>query len=640
MTASDGRYPPASWTVDEVRDALTARDGETDLPTYANASRWREIAADPLTGDLVDTILASAESVQGDPVPRLPATLYADYVRAGNRNRYERAYFGRQRRLALATLAECFEREGTYLDDVLDVAWAICEQTTWLLPAHIPDDERCDGLPSLAGPADHHVALFSVRTAHLLAEVDHLLGDRLQPALRERIRTEVDDRVLTPFEAQDDFHWRRPSSGNWNAVCHAGTVLAALYLEDDVDRLSKLVVKAANGLEHYVESFGRDGCSTEGLSYWNFGFGHYAMLAAALEARTAGRLSLCTPPILSEVVRFPLRIELSPGRHVPFSDSRETDDVDPHLACWAGDRFDVPALAAAGRRSLASTDGPFSQRTSESLVETVRNLCWCQRVSTDEVERTPPRHHYFNDSEWWIARADPTDPDGLVVAAKAGHNGEHHNHNDCGTFVVHRQRESSLTDIEFGTYDRDYFSDGRYEYLVARSLGHSVPYMNGHEQAAGREYSARVVDRGATEDDERFEVDLTDCYPSAAAVASLRRSIVLNRATETVRVTDAATFDSDIEEPELQSIFVSFSPIERVEDGLTVGGDRTRTRLSFDPTPDRIRVERLEDAVRPASTDESDVVPRDVWRARVVPSIDSADDSCVLRTTIAPVPLE
>lgn len=639
MTTSDRRYPPASWRVDEVRNALTAADGEMGLPTYEDVALWREIATDPLTSDYVNALLASAESVRGDPMARLPATLYADYVRTDTRVRYEHAYFARQQRLTLVVLAECFEREGEYLDDILNVAWSICEQTTWLLPAHLPDEERCDGLPSPTSSSNHHVALFSARTAHLLAELDHLLGDRLHPALRERIRTEVDDRVLTPFEAQDDFHWRRPSSGNWNAVCHAATVLAALYLEDDVDRLSKLVVKAVNGLEHYLKSFGSDGCSTEGLSYWNFGFGHYAMLAAALQARTDGRLSLCSPAVLSEIVRFPLRIELSPGHHVPFSDSRETDTVDPYLACWAGEEFDVPALATKGRRALVSTDGPFSQRMSDSLAETVRNLCWCQRVSTDAAEWTPPRRHYFDDSQWWVVRTEPTDPDGLVVAAKAGHNGEHHNHNDCGTFVVHRQSESSLTDIEFGTYDRDYFSDGRYEYLVARSLGHSVPYVNGHEQAAGREYSARVVDREATEDGERFEVDLTDCYPSAAAVTTLRRSIILDRSTETVRLTDAATFDSEIEEPELQSIFVSFSPINRMKDGLTVDGDRTRTRLSFDPTPHRIRIERLEDAVRLASTDESSVVPRDVWRARVIPPIDSAD-SCVLRTTIAPVPIE
>lgn len=637
MTPSD-RYPPASWAVDEVRDALSAPDGEADLPTYDDAAQWRELADDPLLADRVDAILRAAESVRGDPVPPLPATRYADYERTGTRIEYERAYYERHQRLALATVAECFERDGAYLDEVLDVAWAICEQTTWVLPAHLPDEERRDGLPSPADPTDHHVALFSARTAHLLAEVDHLLGDRLHPALRERIRSEVDERVITPFEARDDFHWRRPPAGNWNAVCHAAVVLAALTLEDDRDRLAKLVVKAATGLEQYVESFGSDGCSAEGLSYWNFGFGHYAMLAAALEARTGGRLSLLTPPILSEIVRFPLRIQLSPGRHVPFSDSRERDDVDPHLACWAGDAFDVPALVAAGRRSLAATDGPFSQRLSDGLPETVRDLWWCHRATTDAASGKPPRRHFFDDAEWWIARADPSDPDGLVVAAKAGHNGEPHNHNDCGSFVVHRRRESTLSDVEFGRYDRDYFGDNRYEYLVARSLGHSVPYVNGHEQAAGEEFAARVVDRAAEADRERFAFDLADCYPSAAGLSSLRRSIELDRAADAVRVADAADFESDVADPELQSVFVSFFPIEEAADGLAVDGDRTRTRLSFDPSPERLRVERLEDAVEPSAVDEPDGDPRDVWRARVVPPVAAGGESVELRTTISPEP--
>jgi hypothetical protein len=366
MTEATDRYPPGSWTVGDVRDALTTDAGGADLPTYDDGSRWRTIAADGLTSDYASLIVEAAESKRGEPVSRLPATLFADYQRTGNRDRYQQAYYDRQHRLTLATLATCLERDGRFLDDVLDHAWATCEATTWLLPAHLPDEERAGGLPTISEPADHHVALFSARTAHMLAEIDHLLGDRLNPALRDRIRREVDRRVLTPFERRDNFHWRQPPTGNWSAVCNASVAMAALYLEDDPDRQAEILVKATSGLEHYLESFGADGCTPEGLAYWNFGFSHYAMLAAALDSRTDGRLSLFTPPVLEEIARFPLRIALSPGRHVPFSDSRETDDVDPYLACYVGEELDVPALTATGRRSLAAAERPFFQRRNRA----------------------------------------------------------------------------------------------------------------------------------------------------------------------------------------------------------------------------------------------------------------------------------
>lgn len=634
-TDSNNTYSPASWTVAEVREALRAADGGADLPTFEDASRWEAITSDGPTGDYASLVVDTADSKRGEPVSRLPATLFADYQRTGTRTRYELAYYDRQRRLALATLAACLERDGRYLDDVLDHAWAICEQTTWLLPAHLPERERSKGLPALRDPADHHVALFSARTAHMLAEADHLLGDRLDAALRDRIRREVEERVLTPYERRDDYHWQQPPTGNWSAVCHAGAAMAALYLEPNVDRLAALVVKAVSGLEQYLDSFGTDGCTPEGLSYWNFGFSHYAMLAAALDARTGGRLSLLSPPVLRRLVEFPSRIELSPGRHVPFSDSRESDDVDPYLACWAGARFDVPALTAAGRRGLAATDRPFFGRMSDSLVEAVRNLCWCERSAVARAP-TPDRQYFFSDAEWWIARSNPSEEKGLVVAAKAGHNGEPHNHNDCGSFVVHCGGESSVTDLGFGTYDRDYFSENRYESLTARSLGHSVPYVNGHEQAVGREHAATVLACETSGDAGRFEMDLTDCYPADSGVASLTRSLRLDRQTHDVTLTDTVSFSSGVEDPSVESVFVTHDAVEETADGVAIRGNQTRTTITFDPAPTRVAIERLADAVDVSVAEEFEVDSRDVWRTRVAPANAGDGQSRSLAATITP----
>jgi len=166
MTGRNDAYPPALWTIAEVQEALTGSDDTGVVPTYEDLGRWEEIGSDPLTGDVTAKIRTDAEQAADEPTPRLPATRYADLERTGNRSRYERAYFRRHERLSLFALAECFEREGAYLDDVPDEAWATCEQTTWLLPAHLPDDERRDGVPVLEDPYDHHVALFSARTAH------------------------------------------------------------------------------------------------------------------------------------------------------------------------------------------------------------------------------------------------------------------------------------------------------------------------------------------------------------------------------------------------------------------------------------------------------------------------------------------
>ena len=51
----------------------------------------------------------------------------------------------------------------------------------------------------------------------------------------------------------------------------------------------------------------------------------------------------------------------------------------------------------------------------------------------------------------------------VVLIAKAGHNDENHNQNDVGSFILHVNGESLLTDPGPGLYTRDYFRAARYE---------------------------------------------------------------------------------------------------------------------------------------------------------------------------------
>ena len=89
-------------------------------------------------------------------------------------------------------------------------------------------------------------------------------------------------------------------------------------------------------------------------------------------------------------------------------------------------------------------------------------------------------------AQWLICQ----DGEGNGFAAKGGNNDENHNHNDIGHFLCVFHGEMLLTDLGAGEYTKDYFGDGRYDILCNRSMGHSVPLVNGREQCAGREYRA------------------------------------------------------------------------------------------------------------------------------------------------------
>lgn len=637
---SGHRYPPSEWTTENLKDCLVHSDEAYPLPTYDDECIWEGLRSSPVTRSIVERILEAAAEEREEPAPEASISQFLNYVRTGERTGYTDAVMRRRKRLSLFTLAECLEREGRYLDNILDSIWAACEQTTWVLPGHSGDEQSEDGLPldPRDVPAEKcQIALFSARTGLLLAEVDYVLGDALNPTARDRIRTEVDLQVFEPYLARDDFSWFTPPTSNWNAVCNASTAIAAFHLVSDVDRLASIVVKAAHNLRHYLDGFDEDGCTAEGVSYWNFGFSHYVMFAAHLDARTDGQYSLLSPSIVEDIARFPIKVELSSGRYVAFADTEEGAWLEPFVPRWVGEQLELPELTTWGQEQLSDEQSVFSIDKVGTLSETIRNLYWCRQPSSDQT-LTRSRRQFFAGNEWWIARADPANPQGLTIAAKGGRNDEPHNHNDCGSFIVHYRGESQLVDLGKGFYDREYFDEHRYEHLVTRSLGHSVPSVNGYEQVDGEEYAASVVDRSETPSRDEFEVELKECYPVEAGLESLRRRFALERSSpEYVSVRDRVEFAENSPDREFESVLVSGSPVVNVGDHLRVTGERGTVEISIgSPTAD-VTVEYLEDAVNVSGRTDIEGDRRDVWRARIHRSLEPGGDcSSEIETTITP----
>ena len=43
---------------------------------------------------------------------------------------------------------------------------------------------------------------------------------------------------------------------------------------------------------HFIGGFTDDGYCSEGMGYWNYGFGHYIMMGLAVRAATKGKLDI------------------------------------------------------------------------------------------------------------------------------------------------------------------------------------------------------------------------------------------------------------------------------------------------------------------------------------------------------------
>ncbi len=563
----------------ELERILREENPAGPLPKATDRAAWEEIArrnGPEETGRRI----AEAEKFAAQPVPALPASLFLEYKRTGERTGYETPCHERRNRLMALAIGECLEGQGRFLDTVLDTAWAICEESAWNYPAHISE---------LPDPAFPQLDLLTGITTLLLAETDYLLGGQLEPRLGERLRYEVDRRAFTPFLTRHDSWWLFAPPGraaNWTGVCTGGIASAAVYLEKDPARLADILDLASRSLDHYLASFGSDGGSSEGPGYWSFGFSFFTLLAHLTEQRTNGRLNFFRDPQVEKAARFPLRTRLSPQNYLNFSDcDREVSLMTAHLAFLA-ERLNIPGLKALH----PAVDGA-SGRHSPGWG--LRAVAWKEDAAGEVVPDVPAAHEWFGDLQWMIARQNPADQDGLVLAGKGGHNGEMHNQNDVGSFIVHYKRESLIAELGRGRYTRAYFGPERYTHFVTSSLGHSVPVVNGQGQLFGRQYRASVVEHTATPALDRLILELKEAYPAEAGLESLKRSLSLYRAEGRVELVDAAEFPG--ESGQLESVLLTFGQAEVGPEAVEIRGEQAVLRIDFNPAIVRASVETVRD---------------------------------------------
>ncbi|MBI1388706.1 MAG: hypothetical protein GC154_09695 [bacterium] len=560
LFADDARMEP--WALDRVEAALQRDSAFQPAPRYQDRAWWEKQRESDALNDDYQRVVADAEELSKQPINALPATLYLDFQRTGRRTAYEAELGKRSRYLNTMALAECFEGEGRFIDPLIDILWAYCEESDWAMPAHT------DGLIDMEHP---YIDLRAAMTSADLAAMDDLFGDALPERVRKRIRYEIERRVFTPYLSRD-FSWER-TTNNWNAVCNGDIMRAALYQIKDASRLARIVTKGQNAMINYLDGFGVDGGTAEGLGYWSYGFGRYAEAARLLAAYTDGRLDLFAPPFVKKVALLPMRVELSPHRYPSFSDGGESYRFSPAFLMFLANRFDDKSYRRFAARDLE--DNPSASSVEDLFEQTV----WVDLSNPPREPFAYPDSTWLSGVQWLIARNDPGDPMGLTLAAKGGRNDESHNHNDVGNFIVHYRGESILTDLGAAVYDRGFFSSKRYDYWAARSMGHSVPLVNGYEQRAGGEAAAKC-EPSLTDGQDVLTSDITSAYPPEAGLKSLIRTVRLVREKEGfVEITDKVEFN---ETPRsFESALMTYGKAESAgDDTLIVRGDAGALRVT------------------------------------------------------------
>ena len=481
------------------------------FPVFKDRAAWEGIApADR------EALVAYAEKWHGQPWPMLTAGMYASFVRTGSRRDCENPYFDRRRRLCSAVLHVCLTGETTLLPDVEDGVLLLCEETSWAISAHLGLTQEHPF------PQDDHTVLdlFAAQTGMILSFTAQLLEGVLHPDLYDRIRREVERRVLTHFMENNEEWWMgyvRKDLNNWTPWILSNVLMAANVWHYGG---AALIERACMMLDRWLDVVPEDGGCDEGAGYWNMAGGAFLDCLMALESLCG--VDLWQNEKVRRMMAYPELVYLGKGWYANFADCDARPSVGGERLQYAGEKTGNPALVRMGEELREVPTKPLLDTPHLSRV-LMRLFCKHEKA---EYAESSPKDVYLPDLQVRLVQCG-----GMTAAMKGGHNDESHNHNDVGSFLVMAKGDMQVVDAGNMVYTAKTFSSRRYELWNCRAAYHNVPIIGGCEQPHGRQYAAKDVEKLP----DGMALDMADAYPTEAGVQKCTRRMTLADGCFTLR---------------------------------------------------------------------------------------------------------
>jgi hypothetical protein len=486
---------------------LTIALGIASLLPKADDTFWR----DSIPQEMRQSYIAYGEQYQGKPWTTLPWTVFAENKTTGNRVNYEAICFEKRRHFAALVMAEIMEGKGRFTPDIIDGIGSFCEETWWGIPAHY---NKHIPLPEV-----QEVDLFNAETASMIAWTRYMLEqqfNKFSPDLCKRIDKEIERRILKPALAKN--YWWKRASMNWNPWICSNWLTCVLVSEQDDARKSKAIEQIQKATQAFIDAYPEDGGCDEGPGYWD--------RAAASMFEVLRLLPDC--PVDIEKVRrmaaFTYTTYIGHEYCVNFADAhgnkamQQVNIVYP-FGLWLNDKTMREFGAYLGQQQGILQQPAKCYDKSGNFPTLGRELLFLRNIRHLIEEK--PNEPQLKDS--WLPNLQimAARRGSLYVAVKGGHNGESHNHNDVGSFIIYRENEPLLIDPGVGEYTAKTFSNSRYEIWTMQSAYHNLPQINGTDQKDGKTFAAKVVQHK----DGLLTLDIAGAYPATAGVKYWRRTV-------------------------------------------------------------------------------------------------------------------
>jgi hypothetical protein len=561
---------------------------------------WQAVDQSPVGRALAaEARRAAAELPPRPPVPAASDILAAR--RSNDRARLDRHWRGDRRDLAALIVARCLDGPDALDDRLLDWLWAMLTEATWAVSAHLPGQD----LPRTDQPT---LDLAACDMAAFVAEAREVLKPWMGAAsntLADTIVAEIDRRVLDPFVSHRDPWWIEDTGriNNWIGVC-AGSILAACEsLAAQGHPRPEARQKAIACLRRFFdEAFTASGECDEGVSYWSYGVGMACLGLMRLEpSELAQSMDMQR---MRKVADYPRRCHLFDDCFFSGNDAGLRARAPRYFVPWLARAMELPWLTAWAQRSPADEFWHLGQwlRALDAATDA---------PTAASAEAAAAESGFLPDQQVLIARHS-TGRGPLIICLSGGHNGERHNHNDLGHFIVALDGRIIVPDLGAPHYQADFFGPLRYErYLTASSRGHCCPIIAGQAQQAGADAAGKVLELSL--DPPRLKLDLTAAYAPASGLKRWVRSLHAMSIVDEFRMAPNA--------PIAQVIWLLHRPQTKGAQLLLAPG----LSLRLSPSPDRLTVEEHD----PASHLMRDFADQMLYR---VEALYVTDESGALRT--------
>lgn len=560
-------------TAEKLSQTLLPNQKWIPFPAYSDRAGW-----DALTGEYKTGYIKRGEGMLRYNWKVIKATDYLEYTRSGNRNIMQDPYNANRNALLALTMAELAEGKGRFIDQIVNGVFYMCEQTTWVLSAHLSAQEIKGSLPDYR---EQVIDLGSGEAGAMLAWIHYFFEDafnKVHPIIAPRLKEEIQKRILDPYMNTDKFWWfgfnYKPGMiiNNWNPWCNFNALQCFLLLENDPARLQAAIQKSIRSVDQFMNYNHADGGCEEGPSYWDHAAGKLYDYLKLLDMATDGQLALFSDPLVKNMGEYIAHSYVGNDWVINFADASAKGGGGADLIFRYGKATGSTLMMNHAAYLREKRNAPVTGGGAQ-LFRIFESLQFANELKNYPYKATVAPDQWYPETQFCYIRTKD-----FVLASKGGHNNESHNHNDVGTFSLYYKETPMFIDAGVGTYTRQTFGKERYSLWCMQSNYHSLPLINGYAQRNGAEFKAEKA--AYNKKNKSFRVDIAKAYPAEAGIKSYLRNYTLKN--------DGLVIDDQFELAEAsqanQINFLVWGEPELTKAGqIGIVSEEQRLTLKYDP---------------------------------------------------------